>query len=237
MRKVAIFTLQRDESFHLPRWLAYYGQHFDPSDMYVLDHESQDKGVQRILGGSPVNVRPVSNPLIFDHDWLSATVHAMQRELLESYEYVIYTDADEILVPRDGGLRSFLDGMTEPAYRCIGYDLVEDRVHRNPMYDKTLVSSHPLTWEYGYHAATPRYAPTEALLLYHMHRADYDQAWAKHQNWLQQQWDQRAIANGWSVQNQIAEEDAFRKWFYDTGGVGEEMHPRLSAALGRLTAA
>jgi len=52
---------------------------------------------------------------------------------------------------------------------------------RNDRYDKTLISSEPLTWEVGFHRTTgrPPQAPDPHLLLLHFHYADRELAWKR----------------------------------------------------------
>lgn len=231
----AIFTIGKDERFHLPQWIRYYSQHFAYEDMYVLDHESADPDVQTILDEfehSGGNVFPIRSDVVFDHDWLLETAHATQSELLCHYDYVLYTDTDEIVIPVDGTLGEFLENADKPSYRCIGYEVIEDTVARHGMYDKTLLASHSLRWSYGWHDATPYIEPSGELFLYHLHRMDYGEAWAKNRRWAQHRWDANAIAGGFSIQNQIDDEERFREWFYDTKGQPREpLHERIAAIL------
>ena len=232
MKRAAVFTLGRDEVFHLPQWITYYSRHFDSSDMYVLDHQSTEPAVVAALDDFAGNVVTVKNDVVFNHDWLLETVHGKQRELLERYEYVLYTDTDEIVIPATGTLREFIERADQPAYRCTGYEIVGDQMHRSGMYDKTLMSSHPLTWDYGYHTAQPGIDPSGELVLYHLHRMDFDQAWAKNLRWAAQSWDAEAVARGHSIQNQITDADRFSEWFYRTNGQQlQPLTPQITEVL------
>ena len=235
MTRCAVFTVQKDETFHLPQWIAYYSQHFDPADMYVLDHDSTEAAVLEALTAFTGNVIPIHNDLVFDHNWLLQTVHGMQQELLSRYEYVLFTDADELVIPASGTLRDFIVHADQPAYRCRGYEILENGLFHSSMYDKTLLSSHPLQWANGYHTASQHYNPTDELILYHLHRMDFDEAWRKNQRWSERRWDPNAISGGLSVQNQITDFDLFKGWFYDTGGrTVEPIHHRALLELARF---
>ena len=97
IKKAAIFTLEKNEKFHLPQWIKYYSQFFEPEDIYILDHQSDEPELRAYLDNlrkHGYNVREVGHHEIFNHDWLLSTVHTMQSELLDNYEYVIYTDVD-----------------------------------------------------------------------------------------------------------------------------------------------
>ena len=228
MARSCVYTLVKDARFHLPQWIKYYSQHFDLADMYILDHNSQDVATRQILGDFGGNVRYLDYATIFDHEWLRNVVQDMQRELLERYEYVLFTDADEIVIPATGTLKSFIDHANQSAYRCTGYEVLEGQMHRHPFFDKTLLSTHPLQWCYGYHNAEPEYPVSDELFLYHLHKMNFDEAWQKNMRWANYQFDATAIANGHSFQNQIRDIDAFKGWFYDTSGEQlEGLHERI----------
>ena len=229
--RCAVFTLQRDERFHLPLWARYYAKHFDPEDMYILNDGSRDPATLSTLAVFPGDVRHIEHDLVLDHEWMLQTVMAAQRQLLGSYEYVLFTDADEWLVPAAGTLREYIDQATAPAYRAIGYEVVEDRCFRAPDYDKTLLSREPLSWAYGYHHANPEPAPAGDLFLYHLHRLNFDEAWAKAQRWLAGKLDPVAVQAGHSVQNQISDMETFRQWFYGIPGSPEPLPERLTSEL------
>jgi len=220
-RRCAVFTLQRNEHFHLPLWIRYYGQHFDRQDMYVLDHDSDEASTLLTLmdfqdaGG---NVHTRHHELTFDHAWLLDTVHAFQRLLLAEYRYVLFTDCDEWVVPSEGGLREFIEDAAEPAYRCTGYEVIVDNQYRWQLYDKTLLSRVPLTWIPGYHFSKPEFPVNGDLLLYHLHRLDFAAAWDKLKRWRVTKVDPVAMASGLAWQNfDLPDKEAFKRWFWNVG--------------------
>lgn len=246
-KRAAVFTLQQNERYHLPLWLAYYGQFFQPQDIYVLDHDSTDPETKQALRNSPVNVLPVHHELTFDHTWLLDTVHAEQKALLGRYEYVLFTDVDEWLIPADGDLRAFIDAADQLAYRATAYEVIEDRQRRWPVYDKTLLARMPLTWIAGYHETSmpyPNVPASDDLFLYHLHRLNRQAALDKLNRWSATKVDPVARANNMAWQNfALSPEEEFDNWFTgdyekDAGGrtMGEPMplDDRLAAALDRV---
>jgi len=219
--KKAIFTLQHNEQWYLPMWYKYYSQFFAPEDIYILCHNT-DKDLKPIFTNINANVRFLTTDAIFDHDWLLNTIQGFQRELLKKYDYVVFTDCDEFLAPMTGTLGEFIDNATEPAYRAYGYDVIEDKMYRSGGFDKTLISRIPLIWVHGYHTAQPDFKQDDNLRLYHIHKLNYQEAWERNLRLSQEKWDQHAIDNQLSIQNQIAEEEAFRQMFYTTGYLTEQ---------------
>ena len=100
----------------LPQWVAYYSRYFDPEDLYVLDHDSTDASIAAFEGHCQV-VRD-HRTTSFDHRWLRSTVEDFQAFLLQSYETVLFAEADEFIVadPRHyAGLDEYIDRLSRPA--------------------------------------------------------------------------------------------------------------------------
>ena len=102
-RKAAAFTIVQNEPRFLPVWWHHYAGTFANQDIYVLDHNSTDAECVRYLynltAGTDVNVVPVHRGESYNHAWLSETVQLFQRFLLQSYQCVLFTEADEIVTP------------------------------------------------------------------------------------------------------------------------------------------
>lgn len=216
MRKAAVFTVQHDEDFYLPMWLKYYEKHFEPQDIYVVSHNCTEL-TEPILAQAEqrgINIDRVNTNEIFNHAWLTDLVHTYQKKLLDKYEYVLFVDCDEIVAPTNESLKNFIQNATDIAYRCFGYEVVLDSICRNYNYDKTLLTSIPLNYVYGYHTATPEFSVNPNLHLYHLHRFDYEQSWQRNLRLSKEKWDREAIDGGLSIQNQITAKQDFDRFFY-----------------------
>lgn len=220
----AIYTLQHNEQYFLPMWIKYYSQFFAPQDMYILAHNCSGK-TNEILEEAEkrgINVLRLSTEEIFNHDWLLNQVHTAQHNLLKLYDYVVFTDCDEFLVPTEGTLGEFLDNATEDAYRAIGIDIIEDKMYYSHGFNKTLITKIPLTYCHGYHFSKPEFQPSGKLELYHLHKMDFNECWERNKRLNQEKWDKFALANKLGFQNFIAEEKDFREMFYKTGDLVEQ---------------
>ena len=110
-------------------------------------------------------------------------------------------------------------------------------MYRHSMFDKTLITNRPLAWAYGYHTASPEYPVSTDLYLYHLHKLDFPEAWAKNMRWKQGNWNKEAVRHGHSIQNQLTDIEEFKKWFYDTKGQPlEELDERARDLCAFLTA-
>ncbi|MGC2373238.1 MAG: glycosyltransferase family 2 protein [Solirubrobacteraceae bacterium] len=233
-RRHAAFTIVHNESVMLPLWLDYYARHFDADDLYVLDHDSTD-GSTADLGGR-CHVVPVHREAAFDHHWLKSTVERFQAFLLRSYDAVLFAEADEFVLAdprRYPDLDAYIVGLTRPAARCLGFNVVHQPDepplrfdapllsqrrywHASLTYSKRLLSRIPLRWSDGFHNEynAPDDPPDPELLLIHLHRVDHDMSLARHQAAVARDWNEADIVNGYGVQNRIVDPREFEDWFY-----------------------
>ncbi len=228
MKPLACFTIARNESFFLPLWLKHYAA--TGGHLYVLDHESNDGSTSTITGGK-VSVIRVVRQHTDDVGWMLNMVERQQRELLEVYERVVFAEVDEFLIPdpdKYTDLGEYLarvggDSITATAYdvcESVGQDpvgvppiLAQRSWKRNDQYDKTLISSHPICWQVGFHrpfAGFPRPEPDPTLLLVHLHYADREIAWER----LVSRMAGREPAPGdWGRQNKVRDRVVFDRDF------------------------
>jgi hypothetical protein len=252
----AVFTIVQNEPVFLPLWLCYYGRHFEPSDIYVLDHGSTD-GSTDDLGGS-CNVVEVQHDESFDHAWLKGTVEDYQAFLLRSYDAVLFAEADEFVVPdpaRYQDLGAYIDRLEGPAACCTGYNVVHypdepalrfdqpvlrQRRYWHPAprwYSKRLLSRIPLSWQYGFHDElnAPFVKPDPDLYLVHLHRVDYDCCLARHRAVTERNWYEPDRQRNLGRHYRVVDPEEYREWFYhgfDLEHTARELIPdRIREAL------
>lgn len=253
----AVFTIVKNEPRFLPLWLDYYGRHFDPSDIYVLDHGTTDGSTEGLEG--TCEIVDVHREVSFDHAWLKGTVEDFQAFLLRSYDAVLFAEADEFVVPdpaRYSGLGSYIEQLRAPAATCTGYTvihypddeppldfdqpLLRQRSYWHPArrwYSKRLLARIPLTWTYGFHDELNARSiePDADLYLIHLHRIDYDYCLARHKAARAREWYRPDRERDFGRQYWTVEPEEFRKWFfdgYDIEGTERELIPdRIREAL------
>jgi hypothetical protein len=229
-RNVAVFTCVADESFFLPIWLRYYSRFIEPENLYVLDHDSTDGSTD---GDGFVRI-PVHNP-VTDWAWLWGLVQAEQHRLLESYDTVLYTDVDEIVVPDPayGDLGRYLIEFDDDFVTCRGWEMLHDPEaepaldpaapimtqrqwwFRNTGYDKPLLARVPMLWRGGFHGRTDGAIKDDPrLFLVHLHRVDYERCLYRHRQRVARPWKPEQLANGWGYQDRIIEPEEFAHWFF-----------------------
>jgi hypothetical protein len=250
-RKRAVFTIVQNEPVFLPLWLRYYGRFFDPSDIYVLDHDSTDGSTSGLAGRCAVV--PVHRTLSFDHTWLRDTAGSFQRFLLNSYDTVLFTEADEIIAPdpaRYRDLGDYIERLAAPAACCTGHGVIQaqdepaldfDRPilaqrrfwHRAVSFDKRLLSRAPLSWGHGFHEefSFPEILPDPDLHLVHLHRVDFEKCVAKHAETARRDWNEEDVRRGRGRHNRIASPDELRQWFYKGADVSEQPAEMIPGCL------
>jgi hypothetical protein len=228
-RPRAAFTIAQDEPVMLPLWLDYYGRYFEPEDLYVLDHGG---GIQ--AGSGQCRVVPVHREVSFDHRWLRGTVEAFQAFLLQSYDSVLFAEADEFVVAdprRYRGLDHYIESLDAPAARCLGFNVVhypdEPSIrfdapllaqrrywHASQHYCKRLLSRVPLRWSEGFHLEynLGEDPPDPALMLVHLHLIDYHWCLQRHRSVAARNWNPADVASG-AAGHWWLDDDEFERWF------------------------
>lgn len=225
MKPLAVYTIARNESFFLPRWLDHYSKLH--ADVFVLDHESDDGSTSR-LGSNRIKVyRPHSD----DVGWMLQTVEHYQRLFLKEYHRVIFTEVDEFLVAdpeRYHDLQHYLNvNEQHDPITATGFDVCQRSTDQpldpskpimsqrgwkqNDRYSKTLISRKPLSWEVGFHklVGQDRVYSDVHLLLVHFHYADLGIAWDR---LCSRMHDRDPFPNNWGAENK---ERDYQK-FWDT---------------------
>lgn len=240
-KRAAIFTIQQAESCMLSKWREYYCQHFRPEDLYILCHSNEiieptQPNLNR-LDYCFGNAIQVYNSKSFDHYWLRNTVAAFQAFLLNSYEYVLFTEIDEFIVPDPdkypSGLVEYIATFTRPDVICNGFDIIHLNEIEAPLrlshhwlmqrqfwipsqlYSKPLLANHSLEWSPGFHQAnnTSGYFDSDLFLL-HFKRIDFDVLYHKNVCAAKRDWNKFDLQHNLGYQNRITDLTAFTNWFY-----------------------
>ncbi len=228
-RRRAIITMVHNEPVFLPIWLGYYSRFFRPQDIYVLDNDSNDGSTSR-----EGFVRIPAQRDRVDMMWMLETIQELQHELVQSYDVVLVTDVDEIVVPVPpvGTLGEYLDRFDEEWVNCLGYELLHQRDREPPLdtskpvmsqrrywfanggYDKPAVASTPVEWRPGFHGrADFHYNLDPDLRLVHLHRMDYGLCLQRHRSRQNRRWGDAEEENRWALHNRVTEEAEFARWF------------------------
>lgn len=250
-KKCAIFVMVKNEDVFLPIWLKYYTRYIDGNDIYVFDHQSIDGSVQKCLKNFTFNVIQLDYPFSFDHIWFKFVAETVQKILFDHYEYVIFTDVDEIILPdlnKYSGLDDYIQKLDKNYVRCIGYELIHlphkekpfnpsksvlsqrRFVYRTDWYNKTLISNQSLNWDIGFHfVQNPELYFDNDLMLIHIHKLDFDLCWKTSFERARLRWPLEDLINNRGWQNRITDIDKFRDYYegfpdgFKIGEIPEEL--------------
>lgn len=185
--RVAALTMVRDEAALLPIWCRHYLRQVGAGNLYVMDHGSRDGGTQ----GIPARVIPVPDSVL-DEDRRVAIVAEAVGELLRTHDWVIHSDADELMLADPRHFPALADyAAAEPSSvaRAIGLDLHHIPGEEPPLDPaaplgtqrrwvrfaasmcKPALVREPVRWTPGFHASEPpgRFG---ALYCVHLRYAD-----------------------------------------------------------------
>jgi hypothetical protein len=231
-KKSAVFTIVKNEDYFLPIWIKHYKKYFDESDIYILDHQSDNGSTNNLT----VNVIPVINELAFDHQWLVDTVQNFQKELLEKYECVVFAESDELLYsiekPLNLVIEDLINNSNQDYITCIGHEVIEmrdeksltfkDEIFKNRNYwfktynyDKTLISKIPLNWCWGFHNTNGKEKEfTHGVHMVHLHRVDFEMMLKRHQE-RATKWKLKNDGPGVGFQHKIGDREGVMEYFKD----------------------
>lgn len=110
----------------LSQWFRHYSRLLGPENLYVVSHGA-DPRIQEICPGASVLTIPRDRLQGFDH-WRGRMLNGFQQGLLEIYDWVIRSDADELICldpARWGSLADMLADQPAPAVFALGFNLFD----------------------------------------------------------------------------------------------------------------
>jgi hypothetical protein len=124
--RIAAITFCRDEGRMLPLWLRYYGGQFGAENLYVVDDSSRD-GSTDGLSCNVLHIPPIRGGKF--ESTRMRFLAGLAASLRTLYDCVVFTDADEFVVPdpaRHHGLADFINrqGDDVAAVAALGLNLL-----------------------------------------------------------------------------------------------------------------
>lgn len=193
MTKIAAVTMAFNEKINLPIWHRYYAGQLGAEATYILDHGTTDGSVQSCYGSNVIRL-PRDH---YDNHQRAGFISQFCSALLLYFDAVIYTDADEIIVPdpeKYEGLSNFVERNAGRSNACVGVNVFHDYpkeavfepelpvlAQRHCAYFRSSLSKpsiiyKPVKWGVGFHSCDHDFDFHEDLLLFHLRFMDMGEA-------------------------------------------------------------
>jgi hypothetical protein len=207
---VAVVTMAYNESANLPIWRDHYRRAVPHGELFVVDHGSDDGSATGLHGVSRI---PLPRRTM-DEIQRSRFVSLLQASLLQYYDYVIYTDCDELIVvepelcltledylgtcgydyaaPIGLNIQHIVDA--EPDLRDGQPILSQRRIcYFHSQMCKPLISRVRLKWEPGFHRCDLPLRVDSNLYLFHLKYADRERSMARQKLAKRVKWSRKAV--------------------------------------------
>jgi hypothetical protein len=217
---VAAITMARDEGTMLPRWVAHYSRELGGArNVYVVDDNSVDGSTDN-LPCSVLRIPPITKKAF--EPARMGTASGLAQALLESYDAVLFADADEFIVAdphKHESLRHYvaarpgrdavgvvalnvvhrvgIEAALDPAKPILGQRRVAKFV---PLMCKPSLKWVAAPWAMASHGIQTPYDVDPELWMFHMKFADRDllRAAADHRRAMVEM-DGRAAVTNWQL--------------------------------------
>ena len=134
--KICALTMAYKDHWALAQWYRHYSRQLGAENLYVVSH-GPDPRIQEICPGASVMTIPRDRLQGFDH-WRGRMLNGFQQGLLEIYDWVIRTDADELICldpSRWGSFAEMLQAQDAAAVFALGFNLFDFPPERLPPND------------------------------------------------------------------------------------------------------
>ncbi|PKN06888.1 MAG: hypothetical protein CVU73_13640 [Deltaproteobacteria bacterium HGW-Deltaproteobacteria-8] len=238
---LACFTHACNDNGMLRFWEAHHARLVGHTNLYVIDHGSQES--PRAVLHPETNVVPLPRGET-DHANMARFCGHFQRFLLSQYGFVLHTDADELFVHEDGEAALLaklqgggLTGIVQPGQ---AFDIIHDLRGGKPaegplepgapvstqrslmlpaqgIYKKPVLASVPASWLEGFHLVYEEMSVRQepGLWLLHLQAADFGLLLDKNRRWNALRQSEADVAR--CPQNgRPGDEDSLRQWYAET---------------------
>ncbi|WGW02905.1 glycosyltransferase family 2 protein [Tropicibacter oceani] len=125
--KICALTMVYRDYWALSRWYAHHGAQLGPENLFIVAHGA-DPQIAQICPGASVITIPRDDFANFDRN-RAALLNGIHAGLVQAYDWVIRTDADELICFDPDRYNSLVQAFEKnsefPVLTALGFDLVE----------------------------------------------------------------------------------------------------------------
>lgn len=227
--KVAVITMVYNEKYNLPIWIEHYRNQLPNGELFVIDHGSDERVSDLYESISTIRV-PRS---AFDDRKRARLVSNIHNSLLDDFDWVIYTDSDELIVSSD--FETLEDALANEAMdietiHSVGINLFQHYdveaalddtlpIHEQRKYGvleksmfKPSISRSAIQWGPGFHSCNK--APSFGLGYYliHLKYIDFQRLSYRAQIAEEITWSEEAVLRKWNRFQVITNEQITKKF-------------------------
>lgn len=213
--KIAVLTMAYNEQYNLDLWVNHYTQQVPNGELIIIDHGSENRVSEQFKEVSTLRL-PRS---AFDDRKRADFVSDMQNALLSEYDWVIYTDSDELIVSEAyDTLEESLANESEEvrAINSVGINMFqhlgkEDSFDTNVSLSKQRkygvleksmfkpsISRSKIRWIPGFHTSNIPPSFGNGYYLFHLKYIDFDWQLFRTNVAKEITWSEEAVRRGWN---------------------------------------
>ncbi|WP_407497038.1 glycosyltransferase family 2 protein [Pseudooceanicola sp. MF1-13] len=138
--KIAAITMVYKDYWALAQWVDHYGQLIGMENLFIFAHGKDDE-VNRIANGASVITIPRDDLTAFDRT-RGEVMNGLHHGLAQVYDWVIRTDADELIVTDPNIWTDFrtMFSAQQNAIFALGFDMVGDEASFTGHYSKAFAT-------------------------------------------------------------------------------------------------
>ena len=129
MKSRVVFTMVRDEKVLLPVWEKYYRRFF--KNVHIINHNTKDSDGKVYL------------------DYRVKVISEYQKKLLQRFDWVVFVDVDEFLVPdpdKYSGLDDFINKAWGSYIYCTGREILQEEEEKPIDWNKPILAQRTYWW-------------------------------------------------------------------------------------------
>lgn len=195
MKKICAITMVRNDAFFLSRWINYYSQQLGKENVFVLLDGHDQPIPEEAFPGNVFRYAHVEGKVARADKGRIDLISAKAKELLNKYDLVIGTDADEFLLVdpiTNKSLAVYLSDLNiKTTVSGLGFDVGQHLLQEksldkekaflsqrkyallSPRYTKAVVISKPVNWGSGFHRVKKHnFNIDDNLFLFHFGSVD-----------------------------------------------------------------